>query len=343
MGAGYDGTSVHNLSCKRAPVLSNAKIVIAPKLNMHGTDDSSHALNLEEDGQGIIKDYLSLRARASSSTQVTQPHQDERSGTEVAAGPTFENGTWRDATDYSRDGVCLSVSSSSNLLQIESEESTSMHCEAETRFVWALYRLILPHGKHGHLIVSDDSDVMAILAMRKLAMRGRGVVHVMSGRSYSLDRFWFVLEKACIESDAAVLRYICAGCDFVPGTKGVSPVAYAKALVEGCGLIEGQYELGHGTFSLSNLSDTCPLIAFESMIGLAYAVAHSSDLTAVLASLKSQSAAPASFSDDTWPMAVRRWLMTLDKLKCVSLFMALNPDVNLHRLQTLWVCSYWLQ
>lgn len=106
------------------------------------------------------------------------------------------------------------------------------HGESETRFVAAFKHYIKPglgvvscqDVLHSCIVISDDTDVFMILLLAEV-MKDHNVLHVLNGSVHAVDRAKNVLNELSSTTATIATIYALSGCDFTPGTFGVTHVS----------------------------------------------------------------------------------------------------------------------
>ena len=142
------------------------------------------------------------------------------------------------------------------------------HGESETGMVAAYNTIVLPELVHWDatartssiksscVVISNDTDVTIILGLAE-CMRNKNVYHVLSNTVLSIDNIWERALKMKLSFTSLACIYVFAGCDFTPGTSGISHELYLRAYIQ-------------QMVVLGNLNETTTCQKYETLMLLSY-------------------------------------------------------------------------
>ena len=143
---------------------------------------------------------------------------------------------------------------------LEITNHTIIHGETETRFVAAFMRFVEPKiqtnecnpnagsmavpeimrystgARNSCVIISKDTDVTIILGLAK-QLHGWRIIHVLVETIIDIDALLQTVLRNAMQFETIASVYVPAGCDFTPGTYGVSHEHYLKAVLRHKGII----------------------------------------------------------------------------------------------------------
>lgn len=124
---------------------------------------------------------------------------------------------------------------------------SSSHGEGETRFIFAFRAISKPlldrQADSQCLIVSNDSDCPAISLACSEVTGGQNFVHKVSSQFIYIDHLLNLLSVLGVSPASVPGCFALGGCDFCPGTAGVSQGDYLRALLARADLMGGWQNL----------------------------------------------------------------------------------------------------